>query len=192
MKGEPRKYRRGHNDPYHGKVIRQPRDNGDGTYSIPLTKGHEATIDAADLSLVSGFNWSAVVSRKTVYASRAARRGDLPRNIIMHRVILDAPEDMQVDHIDGNGLNNTRANLRICTQAENMLNKSTYVNSPTGYRGVYPLPSGRFIARIRVDGKWINLGTYETAEEAAIERDKASIIHYGDFARLNVIERKVS
>lgn len=173
------------------REFRQPFRNTDGTWSIPLTQGFHAIVNDQDIHVVNSVNWFALTNRKVTYAARAGKAGE-SSTVYLHRVITDAPAGMQVDHVDGNGLNNIRANLRICTHLQNMQNKSTYANSPTGFRGVYPVPNGKYIARIRVDGRWLNLGTFDTPEQAALARDKASLIHYGDFAQLNIIERQAS
>src|ERR1043165_2122866 len=87
------------------------------TREIPLTQGYVALVDDCDYEWLSQWKWCAHVAKggRTAYAFRA-------KGIAMHRVIMNAPEGMDVDHRDHNGLNNTRANLRICTHAENQRN----------------------------------------------------------------------
>lgn len=88
-----------------------------------------------------------------------------------------------IDHADHNGLNNTRANLRFCTWAQNSSNSPIPV-SAYGYRGISP-SANKWRARIRVDGKLIRVGLYNTREEAARAYDAAATAHYEEFATLN-------
>ena len=109
---------------------------GDVAY-VPLTKGYTALIDADDVPLVEDWNWHAVVGATTVYAARGMSAGGKSRTIILHRVLISAPDGMDVDHINGDGLDNRRANLRIATRMENLCNKSIYCNNKSGFKGVY-------------------------------------------------------
>lgn len=108
----------------------------------------------------------------------------------MHRVIMGlAPGDgRQVDHIDRNGLNNRRSNLRFATPSQNMYNASSPGNS-TGFRGVEKVRgASRFNARIRVDGERFHLGSFPTAEDAARAYDAKAAEAHGEFAVLNFPE----
>jgi len=99
---------------------------------------------------------------------------------------MSAPADMQVDHINGNPLDNRRENLRICTRAQNTCNRKAVVNSKSGYKGVTKKNSSRkWIPEIRKDGKKLYLGSYNTPEEAAKAYDKAAKEIFGEFAKLN-------
>lgn len=104
--------------------------------SVSLTRGYEAVVDDEDYDLVSQFKWYANVSGRTVYAERKTRRVQMS----MHRLILDAPAHLCVDHIDGNGLNNTRANLRLATRQQNLFSspsRETASSEETGVRRAY-------------------------------------------------------
>lgn len=96
------------------KKIRTIRVEGNIAY-VPLTHGHEAIIDACDASLVDAFNWYARVRPHTVYAVRTTRSGMVKRDSRMHRAIMGDPDGFEVDHINGNGLDNRRDNLRLAT-----------------------------------------------------------------------------
>ena len=117
------------------KSIRPIRIDGVLAF-ITLTKGYEAVIDVADVPLVAGYNWYALVMPRTVYAARNDRSGPKKRNVFMHRVILGEPEGLQTDHKDGNGLNNTRDNLREATISQNGSNRRIGCNNTSGYKGV--------------------------------------------------------
>lgn len=156
---------------------------------IPLTRGKFALVDDDMFDFLSQFKWLAIGGRPTWYAGRGISTGIAykGRTIYMHRLIIDAPEDMQVDHIDGNGLNNTRSNLRLATPAENRRNLTREPISASGYKGVYRVYR-KWRAMIQVNRKSWHLGYFDSAEEAARAYDAAAIIHHGEFASLNFKE----
>jgi hypothetical protein len=95
--------------------------------------------------------------------------------------------DMQIDHIDGNRSNNRILNLRLATGSQNSSNIGISPSNTSGYKGVYrDKKTGKWIARIKVRGKFIYLGTRESPHEAAHEYNKGAIQHHGEFARLNI------
>lgn len=108
----------------------------------------------------------------------------------MHRVILDAPADMCVDHINGNPLDNRRENLRLCTRAENNRAKHRVKSGKTSrYKGVYLMKkTGKWIAGVRAHGKYKRLGSFENEADAARAYNEAAKQYYGEFAVLNVID----
>jgi hypothetical protein len=105
------------------------------------------------------------------------------RDILIHRVVMNALKGMQVDHINGDPLDNRKVNLRICTRSENCRNREVRSDSKSGYKGVEVKPSGRFQAYIGYPHQ--RLGRYDTSEEAARAYDKKAIELYGEFANLN-------
>lgn len=141
--------------------------------------GYVALIDDEDYELVSRYNWNLKTpspQSRMLYAQASVRS-----KILMHRLILSPPKGMVVDHIDHNGLNNTRTNLRICTMRQNSHNARVRQNSKSGFKGVHFQKSM---------GKWVaqhatNIGSFETAEEAARAYDKFVIENLGEFAYLN-------
>ena len=149
----------------------------------------EATVDASDWHLIEGGFWRYFKSSRTknIYAQ------DTRHCRWLHRVIMGAERGQVVDHIDGNPLNNTRANLRICTQQQNSANSKLYKNNKTGYKGVHlqskPYnPDKPYIAKIEAHGKKHYLGQFSTAEEGGIAYDTAALHHFGEFACLNFPE----
>lgn len=106
----------------------------------------------------------------------------------LHRYIMDAPDGMQVDHIDGNRLNNTRSNLRVCTNMENNHNKPKRNSNKSGYKGVHRVKSGRWCAQITANYKCRSLGVFDTPEAAALAYNKAARELHGEFAYQNEIE----
>ena len=116
------------------------------------------------------------------YAVNGNRRNSV------HRVVMNAPPDMDVDHINGDRLDNRKQNLRVCTRAQNSSNKKLRRDSQSGFKGVYQRKSGRYQAYIGIPGtagKHETLGIYDTAEEAARVRDRRAIELQGEFAYTN-------
>ena len=104
----------------------------------------------------------------------------------LHRLILNTPKGLLVDHINGNSLDNRRCNLRVCTNAQNQWNTAKKSNSTQKYKGVRKTKSGKYEARIRCgEGKRLHLGTYPTIEEAVEAYNTKALELHGDFAYLN-------
>jgi hypothetical protein len=109
----------------------------------------------------------------------------------MHRLIMDNPEGLDVDHKNGNGLDNRKCNLRSCSRLENNLNRAKRSDNTTGFKGVIidkRKTGEKFLSRICMDGNTFLLGYFKTAIEAAKSYNEAAIKFHGEFARLNVIE----
>lgn len=166
------------------RKIRQIAIEGNLAY-VPLTRGMQAVIDASDACLVGGINWQARTSGQTTYAMSSKQTG--PKTWIariMHRMIVSAPDGMQVDHIDGDGLNNRRSNLRIVTAAQNAQNVGTRRNNKSGIKGVcWHKAKGKWDASITVNRKFIHLGQFAKIEDAASAYTEASVRLHGEFAR---------
>jgi hypothetical protein len=105
------------------------------------------------------------------------------RIVALHRIIMGATGNVEVDHRDGNGLNNLRSNLRLATNAQNAKNRISTVGA-SRYKGV-SIFGKRWRAKIESDGVRFSLGIYNTQEEAARVYDAAAIRLHGEFARLN-------
>ncbi len=164
------------------RTPRPIRIEGDVAY-VPLTKGYEAVIDAADVPLVEGRNWRALVAKHTVYAMRS---GPAPeeRGIYLHRFLMGEPEGKEIDHRDGDGLNNRRENLRTASHAENARNRFRTRPSKSGVKGVRPSENGlRWRASIVTDGRRVGLGTYACITAARVAYAKASAELHGEFGR---------
>lgn len=148
---------------------------------IPLTKGAEAIIDATDVPVVSGRNWCARVTPRSVYAQGRMPNG---RGVALHRFLLDPPAGTEVDHINGDGLDNRRANLRLATHAENGRNRRRDTRSSSGLKGVrFHTQRRKWQARITVGGKAMSLGIYPTREAAHEAYCAAAARLHGQFWR---------
>lgn len=165
------------------KAIRQIRVDGNIAY-VPLTKGYEALIDAADVPLVEGFNWYVLKDGRSVYAMRTDRTGVRPRGVLMHRVIAGDPDGMEVDHHDTDGLNNRRLNLRVATKGQNQHNRRHNGNSASRLKGAsFCKRERRWRAQIKADGKKLHLGYHPTEEAAHAAYVAASERLHGYFGR---------
>ena len=167
-------------------AIRQIRVQGNVAY-VPLTQGHEAIIDAADVALVEGVNWCSKPTKWAVYAVRNTPRDSNGKQgwEAMHRVIMGATAGVFVDHISGDGLDNRRKNLRFATNTQNQHNRRLCRASTSGLKGAsLHKPSGMWRARIRCSGKQYDLGSFDTAEEAHAAYCEASRRLHGEFGRV--------
>jgi hypothetical protein len=165
---------------------RAPILQDDGTALIPLTRGMFAVIDESDIPMVASYLWCVVGDpRYTLYAATCIAG----RNMRLHRMITSAPDGMFVDHINGNGLDNRKQNLRLCTRNQNMHNRRKVVGGVHKYKGLCFIPwSRRWTARIYYLSKPIHLGTFDTEAEAASAYNDAAKRYFGEFARLNQLQ----
>jgi HNH endonuclease/AP2 domain-containing protein len=153
---------------------------------IDVYGGRQALVDDEDVLLVTPFKWHLLtVSENCTYAATGKT------NTGMHRIISGAVKGQVVDHINGNGLDNRRANLRVCTRRQNLCNRKRNANSTQPFKGVSQnLRRTRWHARIgstdpNATVKRHTIGWFATAEEAARAYDAAAIRFYGEFACLN-------
>lgn len=150
---------------------------------IPLTKGRFAIVDDDLFEELQQYRWHFTSG----YACRSIKVNGEFKTISMHRHIAQAPIDLEVDHINGNGLDNRQCNLRPCTHQENQWNRRNHVR-PNQYRGVtWHKKSKKWRARIRAHGKERALGYFSTREDAAKAYNMAASEVYGKFACLNSI-----
>lgn len=159
------------------------------TKKIPLTQGKFALVDDEDFECLSSFKWH--------YHSGYAKRGKFISRIdgkqkikifYMHREIIKTPDDMITDHIDGDGLNNQRHNLRIASRAQNAMNSKTIKKSFSNVKGVsWHKGAGKWQSKIVVNGQTKYLGHFADIDSATQAYNAAAIEHFGEFARLNKI-----
>lgn len=156
---------------------------------IKISRGFETIVDDEDFEWLNKFIWTAIPKGDgRVYATRMSRRSykNQPRHILqMHREITNAPKGMVVDHINHNTLDNRKENLRVCTHAENMRNRKLQSNNKYGFPGLYfdERLSKPWMALIRNGGKrQLNLGSFDTKEEAMEAYKEASIKYHKEFS----------
>lgn len=155
---------------------------------ISLTQGMVALVDDEDYEMVLQYKWSLVKGRNTYYAEQKRR----VKYRHMHRFIMNTPKGMIVDHLDGNGLNNQKYNMRNCTYSQNNQNRMNRNSEKFGYQGVTRRGSNKFYAYIRYKTKLAHLGVYSTAEQAAEAYNKKAVELYKESARLNYIIKEVN
>lgn len=139
------------------KYIVQPSEHK----LIPLNKGLFAKVDNEDFDKLKTHNWSITVAG---YAENRILK-------LMHRFIMNYPEDMVIDHINGDKLDNRKSNLRVCTQQENTCNRNN-TSAEIQYIGIFKTNSNKYKSEIKVDGKIIRLGHYKTQKEALEKRNE--------------------
>jgi|SRR5579863_267474 len=163
----------------------------DGVYCrlLPLTRGAFAIIDATDYRWLMRWKWSAFYhTRRKVFYGCRDNRYLAKRRILLHRFILDAPQDMLVDHANGNTLDCRRKNLRLATHRQNQYNKPPQNNNRSGYKGVYKRTfktGAMFVAHISNKGKSMIIGKFHNPEDAARAYDVEASRLFGEFAWLN-------
>jgi hypothetical protein len=167
---------------------------------IILNKGKVALVDDEDYSYLNQFTWRLTTDER--YATREQHKDSVRTHISMHREIMGFPKEKIIDHIDQNGLNNQKFNLRLATKSNNAGNGKSHKDSKCKYKGVsktnksytkmdskgklrfYEYPDW-YVAQICLNGKRITIGTFKTEEAAARAYDRKAIELFGKFAYLN-------
>ncbi|HUT46458.1 MAG TPA: AP2 domain-containing protein [Sedimentisphaerales bacterium] len=149
---------------------------------IPLTRGLFAVVDAEDYLWLSRYTWFAEGTDKNFYAVRKAGG----KSVKMHRQIMNAPDHLVVDHIDHNGLNNRKENLRICTFAENCRNLRASRHKSSKFKGVHwHKRNKKWAAQVTCDHKTHHLGYFGDEIDAAKAYDRAARKYHEEFAQPN-------
>lgn len=155
---------------------------------IPLTKGEFALVDDDDFENLHCHRWLCVIQKTVKYARRLVSVNGQWRWRHMHREVVKTPKNLDVDHINGNGLDNRKINLRKCSRSCNCANSKFRNNNTSGFRGVtFDRHRKRWKGQIMVKGKNIFLGRFLTAVSAAQSYNQAALKFFGEFARLNKI-----
>jgi hypothetical protein len=154
----------------------------DNVAYVGLTHGREAIVDHEDLPIIEGITWHSFQDKPERFYARGNVKIDgkwVPW--MMHRWIMRPSDGMQVDHINGNGLDNRRSNLRIVTSQQNAKNRRMSRHNRVGLKAVTK-DRGRYRSYIRVNGQMIHLGMFATPEEAHAAYVAAASTLHGDFA----------
>lgn len=152
---------------------------------LELFGGHVALLDDSDWPMLAGHGWYAKRERNTWYAVANGPKKIRPRpHFKMHRLILNAPPGAIVDHINRNGLDNRRANLRLATSAQNAQNRISWKHDAGRYKGVFQSATG-WCARIGGGTKVDFAGPFDSPELAARAYDAMAIRKFGEFAFVN-------
>lgn len=155
---------------------------------ITLTQGKYAMVDNKDFTVLSKFKWYAHLQKSTYntfYAVRMCGR----KLLYMHREIMNTPKNMETDHIDGDGLNNCRSNLRICTSRENRCNKRRQKNNTSGFIGVsWHKASNKWRATLTNNGKSLSLGHFTLKKYAYEAYINGCRKYHGEFINKNKLK----
>lgn len=150
---------------------------------VAMTRGYVAMVDAADIGHLDR-KWQANPQNRTVYAKRGGRKG----TVYLHRLILHVQPGMEIDHVDGNGLNNSRSNLRACSHGENNAHrrKPRRALSSSRFLGVsWRRIEKKWCARLSTKVSSQHIGYFDSEHEAALAYDAAAARRFGRFAKLN-------
>ena len=154
--------------------------------TIILTQNKVALVDDDNFEELNKYNWCAIKGYNKYYAARISSRNSIEtRKLIhMHRVILGITDKLKVDHINGDGLDNQKSNLREATSAQNSANYRPTTGK--SYKGV-TFHHNRWQVQIRINGEKTYIGVYKDEFEAALVYDKIAVETFGEFALLNKI-----
>lgn len=155
-------------------------------YIVGVTSnGTKFYIDKEDLDVVQHFSW--YIDEYGYIRTKDYSCGI--QSIRLHRMVLHLEDpETKVDHINSNKVDNRKSNLRVCTQAENCMNRMMQSNNTSGYKGVcWKKGNNKWVARIRLNRKLIHIGYFTNKEQAALAYNDAAIKYHGEYAKLNVI-----
>lgn len=154
---------------------------------LPLSRGLFSIVDDDDFEFLSQWKWFAFKasgSKRLFYAIRTDYSNK--KILYAHKLLLGAKPGMVIDHINGNSLDNRRANLRHCSIKENVRNQAPRVGFTSKYKGVaWRADRSKWTAYICPDRKKLNLGVFRSEHNAAYAYDKAALKHFGQYARIN-------
>lgn len=158
---------------------------------LPLSQGKVALVDAEDWGLVFEFRWHAFLIHRSWYAAAGNIKGH-PKRQYLHRLIMGNPAGLEVDHINGDGLDCRRENLRVARHGQNLANQRLSNANTSGYAGVtWDACKGVWVAQTKHQGKNVYLGSFKSKEEAARARDAGMHALHGEYARLNLPDEPI-
>ncbi|WP_257064257.1 HNH endonuclease [Priestia megaterium] len=155
-----------------------------------IGEGLVAFVDDDIYEQIKDYKWSARNDGQgRIYARRRWIENGKWKEISLHRFVMGDPTGMIVDHRDGNTLDNTRSNLRVCSHAENMRNRKKHSKKSSKYKGVsFNNKHQKFVAMIKLNNKHHYIGTFNNEKEAALAYNNKALELHGEYANLNEIE----
>lgn len=152
-------------------------------------KNNVVLIDDEDYERVIQYHWYVRQRHKIIYVEKSYWNEGKAKHQSLHRFILNALPGQYIDHINGNGLDNRRSNIRFCTIEQNQQNRKKESGTKNRYKGTwFDLSRNKWRARIEAKGVRHFLGSFITEYEAAIAYNRAAKIYHGEFARLNMVK----
>ncbi len=156
---------------------------------IELTQGKFALVDDEDFEKINQYKWYFFIGK---YAVKNITYNKKQKHLLMHRFIMNCPDGLEIDHINNNGLDNQKKNLRVVTRQQNMMNRTKSKNKSSIYKGVYirtiyykNKTYKYWKTSIKLNQQAINLGTFPTEHLAAMAYDIWAIELFGKFAKTN-------
>lgn len=153
---------------------------------LQLSQGKSCWVDSADYALIQDYRWRTLSTKGKFYViGRKIGSHWRSPNTLLHRFLTGATGAVDVDHIDGNGLNNSRVNMRICSRSLNMCNRTFQLNSKSKIKGVsWSTRNKGWQAHICLYGKREYLGTYKDKRQAQECYNKRAAILHGEFSKV--------
>jgi hypothetical protein len=158
---------------------------------IQLSKGKVALVDDEDFEYLSQWKW---FYHNKGYAARNKNTGNRVGrgSYLMHKVIMNTPDGMETDHINGDKVDNRKSNLRICSKSENIMNSKIRKDNTSGYKGVcWHIGHKKYCVSICKDKKIRHVGYYEKISDAVLAYNNAAIELFGEYARLNNVVQAI-
>jgi hypothetical protein len=139
-------------------------------------------VDDEDYKKLNNFHWQA--DKYGIVSRHIGKK----KHILMYRQIMNAPLGIEIDHIDGNRLNNQKSNLRFATSSQNKMNRGPRKDNKSGYKGVsWHKERNKWTARIMINGEYKHLGLFDNILNAVNAYNKIAKTYYGEYAWLNPI-----
>jgi hypothetical protein len=163
---------------------------------LETKNGYIFQIDQEDYDKIRNYPW---YGYKSTYRLKNGEKKQCTKYIVahisanervnLHKLIMNTPVEIRIDHKNGDGLDNRKSNLRICTQSQNQMNKLKNCNNKSGYKGVsWDKTRNKWRSFIMLAGKNKCLGRFNSPEQAALAYNRAATKHFGEFAKLNKVE----
>lgn len=157
--------------------------------TIPLTRGYFTKVDDEDYVQFASMRWHVQINPRYPEKARAVRKNSKRETFYLSREILKAPKGKDVDHINGDTLDNQKKNLRLCHHFENQMNRGAQKNNTSGFKGVsWDNNKQKWVAQIKVQNRHLHLGRFLKREEAAKAYNLKAKECFGEFASLNFAE----